>query len=186
MNNDSSLSKFKSRFTSVRSNRFRVDFPASWQNEFYQNTFIPTSAIPDLYCYCQSVSLPESSLDFIEIPYLGRLYYDSGDRKFNDLTLTFVNSQDFAIRNFIEEWMHNIAQHNAPWQTKKSFNIFMDELKVTQLDRRNYPIKSYLFYGVFPVRCDQIKLDFTDENGIETFDVDFRYQWWETPELKSQ
>lgn len=187
-----SITAFKSKFTSVRPNRFRVDFPQVWESKMFKNTWVPKDKTTDMYIYCKSASLPASKISSIQIPYLGRMYYDSGDREYNTLSLEFYNSQDFAIRNFIEEWMNNINFNNQNYQldtgsttVSSAFDIFMDHLKITQLDRRENPIKSYEFFGVFPVECSEIKLDFDNSDSIETFTVDFQYQWWETEEIRA-
>lgn len=186
-----SLADFKAKFTSVRPNRFRIDFPQSWESKLYKHTWIPADKASDIFIYCRSAILPASKLGTLQVSYLGRIYYDSGDREFDTLTLSFYNSQDFALRNFFEEWLNNINQLNENYQlssssttstsnTKNPFDIFMDDLKITQLDRRDLPIKTYNFYGVFPIECSEIRLDYSDNNTVETFDVTFQYQWWET------
>ena len=180
-----SINTFKNKFTSVRPNRFKVLFPISGNSNFFKNTYIPTEQVPDIYIYCRSASLPSSKIDELNVAYLGRMYYDSGDRSFDPLVLRFYNSQDFAIRNFIEEWLSNINLNQEIYQISSSdYNIFMDNLQVVQLDRREYPIKIYSFYGVFPIDCAEIPLDYGDVNSIEEFEVTFRYQWWENVSIE--
>ena len=187
-----SIAAFKSKFTSVRPNRFRVDFPQIWESKLYKNTWIPKDKTTDIFIYCKSATLPASKITPLQIPYLGRMYYDSGDREFDTLTLEFYNSQDFAIRNFFEEWMNNINLNEKNYQIETNssivttaFDIFMDELTVTQLDRRENPLKKYKFFGVFPLECSDIKLDYDENDSIETFTVSLQYQWWETDELNA-
>ena len=187
-----SITAFKSKFTSVRPNRFRVDFPQVWETKMYKSNWIPKDKSTDIYIYCKSASLPSSKISSIQVPYLGRMYFDSGDREFDTLALEFYNSQDFAIRNFFEEWLNNINLNNENYQldngsttVSNAFDIFMDGLTVTQLDRRENPIKSYTFYGLFPLECGDIRLDYDDTDSIETFTVTFQYQWWETEETKA-
>ena len=145
--------------------------------------------LSDIYIYCKSAKLPESSLEFISVPYFGRMYYEGADRTYNNLELTFYNSQDFAIRNFIEFWMDGINGYKSNAQKEESkagdkdkYNLFIDGLQVNQLDRRNHIIKSYKFMGAFPVNCGEIGLDFGTTNSIEEFVVNFKYQWFETIE----
>lgn len=187
-NNYSSLNVFKSQFTSVRPNRFKVDFPMKWSSNMIKNNYISESQVPDCYRFCCAATLPSSEIDFIEVPYMGRMFRDSGDRRYRELVLTYYNTQDFAIRNFYEDWMNNISQYNEIYQiagtvSKNTYDIFMDELTVTQLDRRNFPLKIYSFYGVFPSQCSDIKLDFSSLDSIELFDVTLQYQWWESKPL---
>ena len=59
----------------------------------------------------------------------------------------------------------------------------MDGMIIRQLDRRENKIKDYTFFGLFPINCSEIDLDFSNPNTIEEFIVSFRFQYFTTDEL---
>lgn len=184
MDISTSLSTFKSRFSSVRPTLFRVIFSILQDNEFLKNDFIKNDKVADMYIYCKNTSLPNSSFQESVVYYYGRAYSEAADRVYDPLDITFYNSQDFAIRNFIELWMNNInlSKGNRQIQADGSYNYFSD-IQIDQLDRRNKVIKSYIFKDCFPLMCSPIPLDYSATNTIEEFTVSFRFQWFQTLEM---
>ena len=51
---------------------------------------------------------------------------------------------------------------------------------VDQLDRNGATIKSYTLRGAHPSTITAIALDYETNNAIETFDVTFAYQYFES------
>ena len=51
---------------------------------------------------------------------------------------------------------------------------------VDQLDRNGDTLKSYTFRGGFPTALSDIALDYGTNNEVETFTVEFSYQFFET------
>jgi hypothetical protein len=47
------------------------------------------------------------------------------------------------------------------------------------LARDGSTIKSWTFKGVFPTALPGIALDYSTNDAVETFDVTWRYQWFE-------
>lgn len=186
---DTSLDVFKQKFTSVRPTLFTVEFNFSEDSLFLKNKWLKSDKIRDIYIYCKETKLPQSTLEYLTVTYLGRSFFEGTDKTYEPLELTFYNSQDFAIRNFIEFWMNNIndkkdlSQANKTDDKKKKYDQFMDSIIITQMDRRNNPIKKYEFMGAFPINLGEIALDYNQNNSIEEFNATFRYQWFETKEF---
>ena len=51
---------------------------------------------------------------------------------------------------------------------------------VDHLDRNGATLKSWTFRGLFPTALPGIALSYGDNNTVETFDVTWRYQYFET------
>ena len=51
---------------------------------------------------------------------------------------------------------------------------------VDQLDRNGNTLKSYTYRGLYPEELANIPLNYSTNDTIETFDVTFRYQYFET------
>ena len=187
------INEFKQHFTSVRPTLFRVSIQKV-QSEFFPQ-FI-SGKEGNIYFYCKATSLPASNLGEIESSFMGRKFYEHGDRTFDPLDITMYNSQDFAMRSFIEYWMDQMNTHEDNTQTyslipeggyfsginlsgnTSSYYGYHLDLQIDQLDRRNNVIYSYTFVDAFPTKCAEIPLDYSSNDTIEEFAVTFRYQYW--------
>jgi hypothetical protein len=127
-----------------------------------------------------AANLPAMSLPEIAIPFRGRSIYIAGDREFADTwTTTFYNDTDFMIRNAMERWSNGINDlamgtgvgNPADYQT---------DLLCEHLDRDDKVLKSYIFKSAWPTGVTEIALTSESAAAIETFDVTWRYQWYET------
>jgi len=52
------------------------------------------------------------------------------------------------------------------------------DLLVTQLDRNGAAIKSYTFRDAYPTAISPVQLDYDANNVIETFDIEWTYNYW--------
>mgnify|MGYP003121056245 CR=1 FL=1 len=104
---------------------------------------------------CQATNLPGMTLGEVAVPFRGRQLYIAGDRTFEAWTTTIMNDTDFLIRNAMERWMNAI-------------NALSDN------------IKSYTFRGLFPQTIAPIELGYDQNDAVETFEVTYRYQFFET------
>ena len=182
------INSFKQGFTSVRPTLFRITFPkTSAGKPFLPDSF--NSHDTDIYIYCKAASLPASTVQEIEVGYMGRKFYEHGDREFDPWDITIYNSQDFAIRSFFEIWMNNQNMHDKNKQIgekeggyfKGNFETYykyQQDFMIEQLDRRNNTIYRYKMIGAFPTKVSEIQTDFTQTNTIEEFTVTLRYQYW--------
>ena len=53
------------------------------------------------------------------------------------------------------------------------------DLLVEQLDKDGSTLKTYNFRGCFPTAVSPIDLNYSSENEIERFTVEFQMQYWE-------
>ena len=90
-----------------------------------------------------------------------------------------MNDTDFMIRNAIERWSNGINDFaNATGVTTPS--EYQTDLFVEQLDRDDTILKTYIFRNAWPTSVGQIDLSSEQADAIETFDVTWRYQHFET------
>jgi hypothetical protein len=167
-----SITDFKNRLSGggARANQFAVElnFP----------TWVPNSGYGDDARYlCKSSSLPGSFISDIPVQYRGRELHVAGERSFQPWTLTFYNDTNFGIRSAFEQWQSGIQSYtNTLGATNpRSYQI---DLVVHQLDRNGASIKVYKFVNAFPTVVGAIQLDYDAANQIETFDVEFTYDYF--------
>lgn len=169
----SSISDFKNRLSGggTRANQFRVmlNFP-SWVP-------LGSKGGDDAQFLCKSSSLPGSIISDIPIQYRGRELHVAGERSFQPWVLSFYNDTNFHIRTAFEQWQAGIQSYtNTSGATNpRSYQMPMS---VYQLDRNGKMIKTYQFINAHPTNIGAIALDYDAANQIETFDVEFTYDYF--------
>lgn len=123
-----------------------------------------------------ATSLPESNIGFLELPYFGRKIQYAGDRTFQPWRVSVFNDEDFAIRRGLETWIERVQSTVSNVRTVPNYK---GQASVTQFSKDSTPIRTYRFVGLFPVTIDPISLDWNNTDSIESFDVTFRYDYWE-------
>jgi len=139
---------------------------------------------------CQISVIPGTTLGTVTVPYFGRELYYAGDRKFEPLTITILNDEDFLIRHALEEWGRQITAHSYTTgmfaggiaSARGAATSYATRAQVRQLSRNengNGPQQRYIFEGIFPVALGEIEVNWEAYDQIEKFTCQFRYQWWE-------
>lgn len=162
--------KSKLRGGGARPNMFKatLNFPAYAGGDVELTSFL-----------CKAAQLPQSTTNSFPVPFRGRELKVAGDRTFVDWTVTIINDTNFAVRDAFERWMNGINAHAANTGLTNPID-YQADLIVDQLDRDESVIKRYTFRGAFPTEVGSIALDYDVRDQIETFDVTFAYQYWES------
>jgi hypothetical protein len=128
---------------------------------------------------CRSAELPASSVSSIDIPYFGRKIKVAGDRSFTDWSVTVMNDEDFAVRSLFETWSNamnrlvsNVRDPNISAENYKT------DLEIIQYGKDGSEIRSYQLVGAFPTEIGNISLDWDSANAVESFSVNFAYDYW--------
>ena len=128
-------------------------------------------------------NLPGMTLGEVAVPFRGRQLYIAGDRTFEAWTTTIMNDTDFLIRNAMERWMNaiNALSDNSGLENPSDYQVdaFMGP---TGPDGET--VKSYTFRGLFPQTIAPIELGYDQNDAVETFEVTYRYQFFETNTTK--
>lgn len=162
--------KSKLRGGGARANLFKatINFPAYAGGDVELTSFM-----------CRSAQLPASSTGVIEIPFRGRLLKIAGDRTFDDWNVSIFNDTNFGTRDAMERWLNGINAHTGNSGLVNPVD-YQADLVVEQLDRDETVLKKYNFRGAFPIAMTGIQLDYAQQGEIETFDVQFAIQYWES------
>jgi len=133
---------------------------------------------------CRAASIPESSINNIQLPYKGRTLNFAGVRPpFDPWQVTVINDEDFMIRNALETWHNyiNSLRGNLRRFPSPSPQEYKSVAKVYQLGKLDEVIRVYQFFGIWPQQISSINLDYGDDN-IQQFGVTFVYDWYEIVE----
>lgn len=172
---------FRSMLTGgVRGNQFRVllTFPNSLNvNSVYvaqQTEFLAHGA-----------ELPGSYISRLEVPYMGRWVRVAGLREFDTWKIEIFNTADMSIRKAMELWSASVAGHSDIAGTRSPADYTTD-MQVQQLDRNDVILRTYTIHNCFPMRIEPIKLSFSDNSSIESFNVEFSMDYWTVDDGDSQ
>ena len=162
--------KSKLRGGGARPNLFKatINFPAYANGDVELTSFL-----------CSAAQLPASTLGQIIVPFRGRQIKLAGDRTFDTWTPTILNDTDFAIRNAMERWMNGMNNHRQNTGLT-NVNDYEADLIVEQLDKDGSTLKTYNFRGCFPTAISPIDLNYSTNDQIEEFTVEFQVQYWES------
>ena len=127
-----------------------------------------------------AAQMPASALTEIPVPFRGRNIYITGDRPAPETwSVTVYNDTDFMIRNAMERW-HNGINDFANNTGVTSPSDYQTDLFVEQLDRDDTVLKTYIFRSAYPLTIGDIALSSAEAGEIETFEVSWRYQHFES------
>ena len=128
---------------------------------------------------CKATHLPGMTLGEVPVPFRGRNLYIAGDRQFEAWTTTVFNDTDFLIRNALERWMNTINALSDNSGLENPSDYMVDGF-VDHLDRAGQVIKAYTFRGMWPLTIAPIELTAAEAGEVESFEVTYRYQFFET------
>lgn len=131
---------------------------------------------------CRSAVLPASTVGDITASYRGRPVHFAGERTFTPWTITVYNDTNFLIRNSMEVWSNGVLNYTATNGIVRPADYQVD-LSVYQLDRNDNIIKQYVFFDAYPTSVGQIQLDFANNGEIETFDIEFEYNYFTATDI---
>ena len=129
---------------------------------------------------CKIASIPPSTMGVVEVPYFGRMVKVPGNRTFDNLSLTVINDEDMILRNSFEGWMNKMNTHVG--NVSNQPDTLLGSIQVRHYVRGDVTSlasgAAWNFINVFPVALGEIALDWSSNDTIEEFTVDFAYDYW--------
>ena len=168
------INDFKSRLRGggARANQFKVTLP-------FPGYAAVGGETSDMAFLCTATSTPASTVAEVPIPFRGRSLYVAGDRTFETWSTTVLNDTDFKIYRAVERWLNGINNMSDNEGIANPSDYQVDAF-VDHLDRNGSTLKSWTFRGLFPTALPGIALNYGTNDAVETFDVTWRYQYFET------
>ena len=125
----------------------------------------------------KAAGLPSSNIGNIDVPFRGRKLKVTGDRTFEDWSVTITNDVSFELRNGMEKWSETCQNMNYALGANELNDYFATAI-VRQLDRDGNQLRAYKFEGIWPTEVAAIDLDFDTTDTVEEFGVTFKVQYW--------
>ena len=168
------INDFKTKLAGggARANQFKVTMPFPGYAQVGGET-------EELAFLCQVTSIPAMSIGTTTVNFRGRPIYLAADRTFEPWNITVLNDTNFKLRDAFERWQNGINNMSDNEGLTNPADYQVDAF-VDQLDRNGATIKSYTLRGAHPITIAAIALAYDTNNAIETFDVTFAYQYFES------
>jgi len=168
------INDFKSRLKGggARAKQFKVTLP-------FPGFASVGGETSDMAFLCTATSTPASNIADVAVPFRGRSLYVAGDRTFDTWSTTVLNDTDFKIYRATERWLNGINNMTDNEGLTNPSDYQVDAF-VDHLDRNGATLKSWTFRGLFPTALPGIALNYGTNDAVETFDVTWRYQYFET------
>ena len=168
------ISDFKAKLAGggARANQFKVTMP-------FPGYASVGGEIEELAFLCRATSIPSMEIANIPVPFRGRSIKIAGDRTIPSWSITVYNDTNFKLRDAFERWQNGINNMSDNEGLTNPVDYQVDAF-VDHLDRNGNTIKSYTLRGAYPVSISEIALDFDEKTEVETFTVEFAYQFFDT------
>ena len=162
-------------------------------NLFEIELTFPFPSFSETKFQAKSTFLPATITTSINVNYLGRNFKEPGERTYPQWTVTFVNDEDFKLRNELEKWLDYTTGSNkvgmtsitsfesvAPSGPIYSTKSYVGNAKAIQYSKNGNAIKAYNFVDIYPVTLTDIALSWDSTNQVEEYSCTFDYQYYET------
>jgi hypothetical protein len=127
----------------------------------------------DISILCKSVTLPGRTLSTFEHD------HDRQQNKYpytfidEDVTMTFHLTNDYYMRNMLEQWQSGIF--NTESYVTGFKNDYSVDVIIQQLNQKNIPVYGVKLEKAYPVSYESITLDNSQENSVNEMSVTFAY-----------
>lgn len=155
---------------------------------------LPLALLPDtktpriLKMRCESAELPGRQIGTTDNRIYGPIYKTPFDSIYAEMTMTFVDTADMAIRTFFETWVDQIF--NSETNTISYIDDIVSDIFVTQYDVAGTPdtlnpVISFRLIRAFPVNINQLGVSWGDD-AAHKLAVGFFYERYTIVEWGNQ
>lgn len=125
---------------------------------------------------CITAQMPGKSVQTSEyrqrnIPY--KLPYTAS---YDDVTVTFVASENLQERKILEVWMNAVI--NVTDGTLNFYNEYKGNIKIHQLDYDGNQVYSVMLVDAYPVAVSPVDYSFGSQNELVNVSATFTYKYW--------
>jgi len=146
------------------------------------NNDSPITVMKSLTLQCEATELPGKTLNTIDVDIYGPTFKVPIKTQYNDITLTFICTNDFYERKLFERWLQAIipSKTNNLRFAKEDDTQYMTTIEIVQFDSIANEIFTVKLIDAFPTGVAAQALSWNDDN-FHRLGVQFAYQKYETP-----
>jgi hypothetical protein len=126
---------------------------------------------------CKAAQVPESKMDIITYPYMGRNLKIPSDRSFADWTIQVYNDGTYGLRKAFESWSNLMNTYEGNVGPNAS-NTYLTDWFVSPLTREGNPITTYKMAGCWPNTIGLVDLSMDAKSSPSQFNVTMSYQYF--------
>jgi hypothetical protein len=154
------------------------DFKSALTNGYRPNLYqMEILGMPEKFVFlCKATQIPGKNIGIVEAPYLGMKAKLAGDVTFEDLTVTVIMDNDFAVRNGMELWMETIRANEAAIGLESA--LYKRVGNVVALDNEGEEIAEYTFIGIWPSSIAPVDLSYETNDTLAEYTITFSYDYW--------
>lgn len=154
------------------------DFKSALTNGYRPNLYqMEILGMPEKFVFlCKATQIPGKNIGIVEAPYLGMKAKLAGDVTFEDLTVTVIMDNDFAVRNGLEIWMETIRANEAAIGLESA--LYKRTGNVVALDNEGEEIAEYTFIGIWPSSIAPVDLSYETNDTLAEYTITFSYDYW--------
>jgi len=142
-------------------------------------TNVGATGISEFTFSCKAASIPAQSIGVVEVPYFGRVVKVPGNKTFDNWTVTIINDEGFTIRSGMELWVASMGTHIGNVNTATNENLYgSGTVKQYPKTGGTAADAQYNFINIFPINVSEIALDWSSNDAIEEYTVEFAYDYW--------
>ena len=131
----------------------------------------------------KSTSIPEATIEEIQIPYPGRTYKMAGQKSYGDWTISFNVDEKAEVLNKFTSWQNNI--YDAESNMASSPIDYMLDQQLFLLNGNGESTKTRSLFDAWPKSIGSVALDYSSAD-IATVDITFSYQYYTMSSGKAQ
>ena len=146
-------------------------------------TLMSAAGVKEFTFACKAANIPAMAVGVVEVPYFGRVVKVPGNKTFDNWSVTIINDEGFLVRNGMEKWVASMGTHIGNVQSAASSKLeagLYGNATVQHYGKtgESNVLAEYEFTNIFPVSIGEIALDWSSNDAIEEFTVEFAYDYW--------
>jgi len=135
---------------------------------------IPGFGGRDVSLLCESLTIPGEQVETFEYPLnaLEHLVKVPNGLIHEDLSCTFIVTNDFNVKAFFDRWRRRIIGTNYLLNYPASYEV---DIIIKALDQQNNPVYSVKLEGAFPITVGAMALSNATSNEVSRLEVTFTF-----------
>lgn len=125
----------------------------------------------------RSTQLPQASMQNTTVPFQGMNLNLGTTPTFDDWSCTFLCDEAHELRRLFLKW-YSLIYDVGTGLTGHSNSYKSDKMGIAQLSRNNIKVATVNLVGGYPTTIGPIELSQEVGNGVETFQVTFKYDYY--------
>lgn len=125
---------------------------------------------------CQSISIPQKTLQTFEHKALGVPYRGVHGLNFEPITATFICDGEMEVRKFFEAWLNTIVDSYN--NTLHFYDDYTTDIKITLFTREGKVLYQVVLEEAYPMNISNLDLSHNSNNTLLTMSCTFTYKRW--------